>query len=117
MTQTPRLRTEGETSSSETTQDFSLVQQWRDGSGSRLRNRASMHRFDQSDRGCAWTIKENIGFLTLRNAQGILVEVELVVLFSAPYTLRLSGGMEEGEPSRLTSSVLFACIRVDTCHP
>jgi uncharacterized protein YfaT (DUF1175 family) len=56
------------------TQAFQLVQQWRNGSGSRLRNRASTHRFDQSDRGCARTIKDNMGFSTLRNTRGILAD-------------------------------------------
>jgi hypothetical protein len=81
---------EGETGSSETntsfsthsidvytnlqiqTQAFQLVQQWWNGLGSRLRDRASTHKFDQSDRGCTQTMKVNTGFLTLRNAQGFL---------------------------------------------
>jgi hypothetical protein len=35
-----------------------------------------------------------------------------------PFTFRQSGRMEEEEPfSRLTLAILFACVRVDTCHP
>jgi hypothetical protein len=51
------------------------------------------------------------------NARGILAEVGSVLLFRAPYTLRQSGGMEEGPLSWLISAILFACTRVDTCHP
>jgi hypothetical protein len=54
------------------TQAFQLVQQWWNGSGSRLRDKASTHGFDQSDRGCTRTMKVNMGFLTLRNARAFL---------------------------------------------
>jgi hypothetical protein len=43
--------------------------------------------------------------------------VGLVVLSRAPYAFRKSGRMEEEPFSRLTLAILFACARVDTCHP
>jgi hypothetical protein len=54
------------------THSFQLVQQWRNGSGSRLWDKASTHGFDQSDRGCTWNIKDNMRFSTLRNVRGFL---------------------------------------------
>jgi hypothetical protein len=43
--------------------------------------------------------------------------VELVILLRAPYAFRQSGGNGNGTFSRLTLAILFACTRVDTCHP
>jgi hypothetical protein len=49
--------------------------------------------------------------------RGTLVRVGSVVLSRASYAFRQSGRMEEEPFSRLILAVLFACARVDTCHP
>jgi hypothetical protein len=52
LPRSPALR--GHTTNGKTTRAFPQAQQWKNGSGSRLRDRASTHRFGQSDRGCTW---------------------------------------------------------------
>jgi hypothetical protein len=55
--------------------------------------------------------------LNHRDARRFSTGVGLVVLSRAPYAFRQSGRMEEEPFSRLTLAILFACVRVDTCHP
>jgi hypothetical protein len=59
----------------------------------------------------------NTGFSAHREARGFSAKLGSVVLLRAPYTLRQSGGMGEEPLSRLILAILFACTRVDTCHP
>jgi hypothetical protein len=59
----------------------------------------------------------NIGFSAHREARGFSAKLRSIVLLRAPYTLRQSGGMGEEPLSWLILVILFACTRVDTCHP
>jgi hypothetical protein len=50
-------------------------------------------------------------FLSVTNIHGLLADWLLL------FPPRQSDPMESEPPSRLVVSVLFACTRVDTCHP
>jgi hypothetical protein len=64
-----------------------------------------------------WVFSEpDTGFSNHKDARRFSVGVGFVVLSRAPYVFRHSGRMEEEPFSQLTLAVLFACIRVDTCH-
>ena len=69
--------------------------------------RECTHRFSQSQTQAF----ESQGCLK------VLYTVGLVVLSKAPYVFMQSGRMEEEPFSWLTLSILFACVRVETCHP
>jgi hypothetical protein len=62
-------------------------------------------------------LEPNTGFSAHREARGLSAEIGLVVLLKALYALRQSGGMGKEPLSWLILVVLFACTRVDTCHP
>jgi hypothetical protein len=100
--QTPRFRTEkGCTSFPEQTQTLSQNQ----------------HRLLVQGM-YTWVFSEpDTDFSNHRDARRFSAGVGLVVLSRALYAFRQSGRMEEEPFSRLTLAILFACVRVDTCHP
>jgi hypothetical protein len=96
MTQVPRLRTERVNPTFlETNTGFSTFRT------------EDIHSFSEP----------NIGFSSHRKARGFSAKLRSIILLRAPYPLRKSGGMGKEPLSRLILAILFACTRVDTCHP
>jgi hypothetical protein len=70
------------------------------------------HRLHAQWIGCSWILQDNTGFFSLYRGY---TQVPCKLASTALAQSLGSNGCEP--PSWLTASVLFACTKVDTCHP